>query len=142
MVSVTVTATNQPPTVTLTAPADGATYVAPASITVTANAADADGAVARVEFYSGTALLGTDTAAPYTFAWSGVTAGTYALRAIAYDAAGASATSATATITVSAALPPPEAELMEALSELGIGGAASFGLGERLAAGWEAAAPR
>jgi hypothetical protein len=39
-------------------------------------------------------------------------------------------------------LPQPEAELMEALNELGMGGATSFGLGERLAAGWEEAAQR
>jgi regulation of enolase protein 1 (concanavalin A-like superfamily) len=105
--TVTVSAANQPPTVTLTAPANGATYVAPASVTLTANAADANGSVARVEFYNGAALLGTDTLAPYAFAWSGVPAGTYALRAIAYDNVGASTTSATATITVSAPPPPP-----------------------------------
>jgi regulation of enolase protein 1 (concanavalin A-like superfamily) len=114
--TVTVNGANQPPTVTLTAPANGATYVAPASVTLTANAADANGSVARVEFYSGAALLGTDTTAPYAFAWSAVAAGTYALRAIAYDNVGASTTSATATITVGAA-PPPTAVMFQASTD-------------------------
>ena len=98
-------ATNTPPTVTLTAPTNGASYVAPASIALTASAADSNGSVARVEFYAGTTLLNSDTTAPYAFTVSNVTAGTYAIRAVAYDNAGASTASATATITVGAAAP-------------------------------------
>src|SRR5204863_3449025 len=102
--TVTVTgAANQIPTATLTAPANGATFTAPASITLTATASDADGSVARVDFYNGTTLLGSDTTAPYAFTWSNVAAGTYALKATAVDNAGASGTSATATVTVTAA---------------------------------------
>ncbi len=41
---------NQPPSVSLTAPANAATYTAPASITLTASASDADGSIAKVEF--------------------------------------------------------------------------------------------
>ena len=67
---------NQAPTATLTAPANGATFTAPASITLTATASDADGTVARVDFYNGTTLLGSDTTAPYAFTWSNVAAGT------------------------------------------------------------------
>ena len=96
-------AANQPPTATLTAPASGATYAAPASITLTATAADANGTVARVDFYNGATLLGTDTTAPYSYAWSNVAAGTYAVKATAVDNAGASGSSLTATITVSGA---------------------------------------
>jgi hypothetical protein len=55
-----------------------------------------------VEFYAGTTRLGTDSAAPYAFTWSGAPAGTHAVRAIAYDAQGASAASSTITVTVSA----------------------------------------
>jgi hypothetical protein len=99
---------NQPPTVTLTAPANGASYVAPATIGLTATASDPGGAVSRVEFYSGTTLLGTDTASPYSFSWTPVGAGTYVLKAMAYDAQGASASSATSTVTVTTtpAAPP------------------------------------
>ena len=103
---------NQPPTATLTAPANGATFTAPASIGLTANAADADGTVARVDFYNGTTLLGSDATAPYAFAWTNVAAGSYTLKAVAVDNAGASTSSATATVTVSpAANQPPTAAL-------------------------------
>jgi hypothetical protein len=100
---------NQPPTVTLTAPANGASYTAPASMSLTATASDPDGTIAKVEFYNGTTLLNTDTTAPYAFTWSSVAAGSYAIRAVAYDNAGASGSSATATITVtsSPAVPAP-----------------------------------
>src|SRR5436190_7785211 len=92
---------NQVPTATLTAPANGASFTGPATVSLTASASDADGTVARVDFYNGTTLLGSDTIAPYSFTWSNVAAGTYAIKAIAVDNAGASGSSATATITVS-----------------------------------------
>ena len=41
------------------------------------NGQRSDGTISRVEFYNGTTLLNTDTAAPYSFAWSSVPAGTY-----------------------------------------------------------------
>ena len=56
---------NQPPSVTLTAPANGASYSAGSSIAVTANASDSDGNVTQVEFFRGTASLGVDTSAPF-----------------------------------------------------------------------------
>ncbi len=103
--------TNQPPTASLTSPSDGATFTAPADITLTATASDADGTVDKVEFYSGTSLLGTSTAAPYSFAWSGVAAGSYTLKAIAYDNAGAQTSSPTVSITVGSANTPPTVSL-------------------------------
>jgi chitinase len=92
--------TNRPPTVSLTSPANAATFTALASISLAATASDPEGRMARVEFYAGSALLGSDTSSPYSFAWSSVPAGTYALKAIAYDTSGASATSGTVTVTV------------------------------------------
>jgi chitinase len=96
---------NAPPTVSLTSPANGAAFVAPASIALAATAADTDGTVARVDFYSGTTLLGSDTAAPFEFAWSGVPAGSYLLTAKAIDDDGATTTSAAIGITVTSAAP-------------------------------------
>ena len=90
---------NKPPTVTLTAPANGATFTAPASVTLSATASDSDGTISKVEFYNGTTLLGTDTTSLYSFSWTSVAAGTYTVKAVAYDNSGAS-TSTTATITV------------------------------------------
>jgi hypothetical protein len=78
----------------LSSPSNGATFSAPATIAIAASAADPDGTVARVEFYSGRRCW-TDTTSPYSFSWTGVAAGSYTLKAIAYDNTGASTTSAT-----------------------------------------------
>jgi regulation of enolase protein 1 (concanavalin A-like superfamily) len=80
---------NQPPQVSLTSPAYGATFVAPGSFAVTATASDNDGGVAVVEFYAGTYLLGSDSTAPYSVTLDGIWAGTYSLTAVARDTAGA-----------------------------------------------------
>ena len=82
------TADTTAPTVSLTAPANGATYTTAQSVTISATAADAVG-VTRVEFYDGATLLGTDTTAPYSFGWAITSAnnGSHSLTARAYDAA-------------------------------------------------------
>lgn len=92
--------TNQPPSVSLAT--SGSSFTAPASIALTATASDPEGQLARVEFFNGSTRLGSDSSAPYTFTWSSVAAGTYRLTAVAYDAAGASATSASVSVTVAA----------------------------------------
>lgn len=98
-VSITVqTATNRPPTVSLAT--NGTSYTAPATVALTATASDPEGQLSRVEFYNGSTRLASDTSAPYSYSWSNVPAGTYTLTAIAYDAAGASATSAAVSVTV------------------------------------------
>ena len=94
--------TNTPPTVSLTSPTAGAMYPAPASITLTANAADADGTIAKVEFYNGATLLNSDTTSPYSYVWTGVAAGTYSLTAKATDNLGATTTSGAISVTVTA----------------------------------------
>jgi chitodextrinase len=94
------TAGNASPSVSLTAPANGTTYTAPASMTVAASATDSDGVVARVDFYHGATLIGSDTTSPYSITWSAVPAGSYALTAVAVDDDGAMTTSAARTITV------------------------------------------
>jgi hypothetical protein len=100
-VSVTVNApNNQTPTVSITSPANNATFTAPASINITATAADADGSVAKVDFYNGTTLLGTDATSPYSFSWGNVAAGTYSLTARATDNGNAVTTSAAVSVTV------------------------------------------
>ena len=102
-VSVTVvTRPNAPPSVTLTAPASGATYLAPATVALTADATDADGSVARVEFYQGSTLLGTSTSRPFSFTWNNVAPGNYTVSARAVDDAGATSASNTASISVGA----------------------------------------
>ena len=98
---------NEPPTITVTAPADGTSNVAPATLTVTASAADADGSVRAVEFYANGTLLGRDTSAPYSTTVASVREGTYAVTAVATDDRGASTVSRSISITVSASSAPP-----------------------------------
>ncbi|MES3001197.1 MAG: Ig-like domain-containing protein [Pseudomonadota bacterium] len=93
---------NPPPTVSITSPASGATFTAPANIALTAVAADANGTVTQVAYYRGTTLIGTATSAPYSVTWSNVAAGSYSLTAKATDNGGAVTTSAAVAITVSA----------------------------------------
>lgn len=100
-VNITVGATtNQPPTVSITSPASGATFAAPATITIAASASDPDGTVARVDFYEGANLIGSDTSAPYSITSTNVGAGTYSVTAVARDNAGASRTSIAISILV------------------------------------------
>jgi hypothetical protein len=91
---------NALPTVNLTQPSDGATFTAPANVTLSATASDSDGLVTKVEFFNGATKLGEDTTAPYSFTWSGVSAGSYTLTARATDDVGGTATSAASRITV------------------------------------------
>jgi hypothetical protein len=97
---------NAPPAVVLTAPAEGAQFAAPASITLTASASDADGAVVQVEIFQGATSLGIVTTSPYTLTWSNVAPGSYTLTARATDNHGATVTSSPVTVKVTAALGP------------------------------------
>jgi RHS repeat-associated protein len=99
--TITVTAVaNQPPTVSFASPADGASFTAPATIALTVNASDPDGTVASVTFLQGTTAIGTVSVAPFTFNWTNVAAGSYALTTVATDNAGAATTSTAINITV------------------------------------------
>ena len=124
--------TNNPPTVSITAPAAGTRYTAPASITITAAAADSGGTVSKVEFYAGTTLVGTDTSSPYSFTWSGVTAGSYSLTAVATDNANAKTTSTAVAVTVDPAAYPLQGRVrprnrLRHQRHLGYGGAPALG---------------
>lgn len=91
---------NLSPSVSITSPANGASFIAPANLTIAANATDSDGTVSSVAFYANGSLIGTDTSAPYSIAWSNVAAGSYSLTAVATDNAGAKTTSAAVSVTV------------------------------------------
>ena len=105
------------PTVRLTSPANGATFTAPATIAMTANASDPEGQLTRVEFLNGTTVVGSDTTAPYPHPGATCRRGATRCERSAYDAAGASATSAAVTVTVSAASTPPRLVVFTASSD-------------------------
>jgi len=88
------------PAVAVTSPEHCTTSAAPASVSLTASAADGNGTIAKVEFYSGATRVGETTAAPYSFTWNNVAAGSYSITARAANHAGASYTSYPVKLTV------------------------------------------
>jgi hypothetical protein len=91
---------NQAPVVALSAPANNSTYLTNASVTISATATDADGTVSKVEFFDGATLLGSASAAPYSFSTTALAAGSHSITAKATDNLGASTTSTAATVTI------------------------------------------
>lgn len=89
---------SQASTVNLTSPPNNATFIAPASVTLSA---DVTGSITGVEFFQGTVKLGEDTTSPYSFTWGNVPAGTYSLTARATDSTNTTITSGAINITVS-----------------------------------------
>ena len=94
------TGPNVAPSVSLTSPAAGATFTAPATVPLAATATDPDGTVSRVDFFVDTQLIATDTSAPFQGSWTNVPVGQYSLTARATDNRGAVATSAAVAIRV------------------------------------------
>ena len=92
---------NSLPAVSITTPANGATFRAGESILIESSAQDSDGTIAGVTYYRNGTQFGASGYAPYTYTWSNVTAGSYALTAVATDNDGGSTTSALVNITVS-----------------------------------------
>ncbi len=90
---------NTPPTVALSSPADGATFTAPATLTITAEASDTDGFVTNVSFFANGVLLGSDSESPYSIT-ADLFPGNHLLTAVAADNLGATTTSAAVAVTV------------------------------------------
>ena len=94
-------AANKAPSVDLTQPSKGSVLSTGTAIQLAANASDADGTIAKVEFYrGGTTLIGTATSSPYQYTWTSATAGSYSLTAKAYDNRNGTAVSTAVTISV------------------------------------------
>ena len=89
-----------PPTVSITSPVNGASFVRSTIITITASASDNIG-VTKVEFYVGTSLACAVTSGAYACNWKlpGAPNKSYNLSAKAYDAVGNTTTSSIVTIT-------------------------------------------
>jgi len=100
-IAITVSNANIAPAISLTTPVNNASFATGSTVTITANATDTDGTIAKVEFFQGTTKLGEDLAGPFTFAWANVPAGTYSLTAKATDNLSAVTTSAAIAATVS-----------------------------------------
>lgn len=117
--AINVNVSNTAPTVALTAPIPNSVLTINAPVTLSANATPSSGAtITRVDFLSGTTLLGSSTTAPYTFTWTPVATGAVSLTARVTDSNNAVVTStavsasvAAATLTVSITTPASNANL-------------------------------
>lgn len=88
------------PVVSLTAPTDGSLRIAGLSIGLSASVTPNGHTISKVQFLDGTLLLGEDTSAPYSYIWSSVPAGRYAINArVIYDGS-LSSSSSVSTVTV------------------------------------------
>ncbi|QJR11141.1 Tol-Pal system protein TolB [Usitatibacter rugosus] len=103
------------PTVAITAPVNGAQFSTPATVSITAQAQDSDGTIARLEIYAGTLKLGECLAASCTVSWNDVPVGSHGLTAVAFDNHGARGTSSVVTIVVGQASAPPSVSLTSPL---------------------------
>ncbi len=92
-------APNNPPTVSVTSPANGAAIITGTATTLTASAADVDGTVTQVQFFVDGTSVGTDNSAPYTASYTAV-AGNHNITAVATDNKGDNTTSSVVAITV------------------------------------------
>ncbi|MCU6433692.1 Ig-like domain-containing protein [Undibacterium sp. Jales W-56] len=95
-----IVANNTPPTVSITAPTNGAVFSTTASPLLTASATDSDGTIASVAFYHGGVLIGTATSSPYSYIWNNAPVGVYSITAVATDDLGAQTTSSPISMTV------------------------------------------
>lgn len=100
---------NTPPAVSITSPANAATFN-DGAVTVQVTAADADGSVASVQLLANNSPVATDTSPPYEFNLV-LGAGTHTLAARATDNGGAQTTSTPITITVAGPNQPPTVTL-------------------------------
>lgn len=90
----------EPPTVAITSPNNNDRYVSPATVSITAHAADVDGFISKVEFFNGVNKLGEDTIAPYSFDWANVPSGNYTITVKATDNSGCTSKSTAINVIV------------------------------------------
>ncbi len=98
----------------------GTTMTEPAAFTLEAIATDSDGPIMRVDFYSGTSLIGSASTSPYRTQLKAVAAGSYSFTAKAFDDQGADAASVPVQVTVKA--PPGGGDEEAVLSFIWVGG--------------------
>lgn len=101
----------RPLSILITTPATASNFIAPASLQLASVVnVEAGKTVSRVDYYQGSMLIGTSTAAPYVVAWPSVPTGSYIVTAKVTDNTGKAAASNAVTITVLDAATKPGAE--------------------------------
>ncbi|HTJ51095.1 MAG TPA: carbohydrate-binding protein, partial [Cyclobacteriaceae bacterium] len=90
---------NQAPEISLVSPINGDQFETPSVIALQVNTSDADGSIAKVEYFGNGAKVGESTESPFNVDWS-PTQGTFLVYGVATDDKGLSVQSASATIIV------------------------------------------
>src|SRR5690606_7159618 len=103
---------NQAPSVSLTAPSNGASYTTGATVTMSATASDADGSIDRVEFLVDGTEVGQDTSSRSEGRRVGKE-GSHSVQARAVDTLGKPRTTTAITLNVAAPNQPPSVSLTE-----------------------------
>ena len=80
---------NQPPSVSITSPADGTRVEPGSTVNLAVDAADTDGEVVRAVYFANGEEIGRSETAPFTFRWENVPAGEYVITCRVYDNGGA-----------------------------------------------------
>ncbi|MDP3986115.1 MAG: Ig-like domain-containing protein [Candidatus Veblenbacteria bacterium] len=108
---------NQPPIVSLTSPTNNFSSPAGTNLTIGASASDPDGTVAKVEFFVGPVKIGEDTSSPYSATWVGPSVGAgYIITARATDNLGATTTSPSIVVVITATTPTNQPPLVSVTS--------------------------
>ena len=102
--AIVVAAVSTPPTVTITNPATGSVFAAPANVTIQASASDSSGTVTNVEFLVDTTVVGNVVTVPFSAVASSLGAGGHTLSAIAANNTGLTATNS---VSISVVNPTP-----------------------------------
>src|ERR1017187_1496590 len=105
------------PSIALTAPAGGNIYAEPATINLAASVTANGHTITQVQFYNGATLIAEETAAPYTFTWTGVSAGSYSLTAEAVYDSGSTVASTSANVVVAAGRPANTPPAISAIAD-------------------------
>ena len=90
---------NQSPSVTIASPSNNTSFIEGETVTITANASDADGVIGKVEFFVDGNKISEDNASPFQISWTAVS-GTHIISAKAFDDDNASTFSSGITISV------------------------------------------
>src|SRR5437867_10967535 len=102
---------NLSPVVDLTNPPPDSFFLAPTSINLAATASDADGSVAKVEFFADGVKIDEDSTEPYTGVWNNPSFAAHVLTAVATDDQGATTTSADIPVVIYDAVGTPVAAI-------------------------------
>ena len=89
-----------PPTIALSSPTDGSSFIAPTAISLSANVIDNGVAVDQVAFFENGELIGGATTPPFVLTWSGASPGTYSLTATVTYNGNQTVTSSPITVTI------------------------------------------